>query len=358
MKKLALISLCVICAACSDLFGIKEQSSSENCKGYLVVYFDQNSIPDAVKGSGISLPDTNDFILSIADSNGKSIYTGKFGAAPESLVLDAGTYIVNIVSCEFSSPLYDCPQYGDNQTVLVKAGATTSVRLECSQQNAGMKLILDQSFKNEFQGDNLYLKAAEGTLLFAFNETRTAYFKPGNITVMLDDSGTRKNLVTRNIQSREILRLKLSASAGSGSNGRVTVSIDTSRVWNNEELKIGESDASNMANAYSISEARQNAGKKSVWVYGYIVGGDLTSSKFSYTYPFTSRTNIVLASRSACIDKSQCFSVQLNKGEVRDALNLVDNPGNLGKQVYIKGDIISAYYGITGMENVSDMNWK
>ena len=48
------------------------------------------------------------------------------------------------------------------------------------------------------------------------------------------------------------------------------------------------------------------------------------------------------------------MSVQLPKGDVRDALNLVDNPSNLKRKVYIKGDIVDAYYGIPGIKNISD----
>lgn len=360
MKKILLFTLPVVLAGCADLFGIEEGNDYvTEGKGYLVVNFERNLIPtSSTKGSARAIPDTNDFILTISDNNGAAMYKGKFGAAPQSLALDAGTYFVDIVSCEFNSPLFDCPQYGDSQTVVVKSGQTSTVKLACSQINSGMRLILEQSFTKEFPDGELYIKTAEGTLMFGYDETRTAYFKPGNVTLSLDSDGSVKNLLTRSVEAREILRLRLSAASGSGRSGRITVALDTSRVWNNENFTVGDTDASNIADAYSVSEAKQHIGSKSVWVYGYIVGGDLTSSKFSYTYPFISRTNIVIASRSACTDKSQCLSIQLNKGDLRDELNLVDNASNLGRQVYLKGDIVAAYYGIPGMENLTDLSWK
>ena len=65
-------------------------------------------------------------------------------------------------------------------------------------------------------------------------------------------------------------------------------------------------------------------------------------------------TNIALGARSTVSEKSSCVSVQLAKGEVRDALNLVTNPTLLGKKVFLKGDIEAAYYGIPGIKNITE----
>ena len=69
--------------------------------------------------------------------------------------------------------------------------------------------------------------------------------------------------------------------------------------------------------------------------------------------PFTSRTNLALGSRASTTDKSSCLSVNLLKGEIRDAINLVDHPELVGTRIYLKGDIVSAYYGIPGLKNVT-----
>ena len=87
---------------------------------------------------------------------------------------------------------------------------------------------------------------------------------------------------------------------------------------------------------------------------GYVVGGDLTSASASFEAPFTSRTNILLGSRSKTSDKESCIAVQLPSNEVRDRVNLVDNPGLLGKKVCFKGDIVESYFVITGLKNVTD----
>ena len=74
----------------------------------------------------------------------------------------------------------------------------------------------------------------------------------------------------------------------------------------------------------------------------------------SFEAPFSSRTNLAIASKSSCTNKESCLSVQLSAGEIRDALNLVDNPDLLGRKIWIKGDIVAAYYGIPGIQSISD----
>ena len=52
------------------------------------------------------------------------------------------------------------------------------------------------------------------------------------------------------------------------------------------------------------------------------------------------------------------MSVQLAKGDIRDDLNLVDHPELLGRQVFLLGDIVESYYGIPGVQNISEYRLK
>lgn len=113
-----------------------------------------------------------------------------------------------------------------------------------------------------------------------------------------------------------------------------------------------------MSDALTVSQAIASAGESDVWVSGYIVGGDLTSSSASFSGPFSSRTNIVLGPRSSTSSRSSCISVSLPSGEIRDEINLVDNPHLLGRKVFLRGDLVEAYYGIPGMKNLTDYELK
>ena len=167
--------------------------------------------------------------------------------------------------------------------------------------------------------------------------------------------------MSRTLLSQEILSLGVSvASSGSASGthtaGRITVAVDTSRNWLSDSYVIGRPDdkGSDVSDALTVSQARSSAGSKDVWVCGYVVGGDLTSASASFEQPFESRTNILLGPRSSTTDRKVCLSVQLPAGDVREALNLVDNPDLLGKRLCVKGDLVNAYYGIPGIKNTVD----
>lgn len=306
--------------------------------------------------------DTNDFIISVTNSAGASLYYGTFGAAPDKIIT-SGTYTVSAKSCEFYTPVFSSPQFGDSKVVVVSAGKECSVTLDCVQLNSGVRIKMDPQFLTEYPNGVIFLKSSEGKLMYGYSEKRIAYFRPGKVSLVLNDSGKETTLATYTLNAREILDLKLEISASSQTplESGLHVKVDTARVWIGDKIVIGAPDGdsgsdkgSDKANALSVSQAKETIGASDVWVYGYVVGGDLSSSKCSFTPPFSSKTNIVLAAKSSCTDKEDCLSVQLSSGSIRDAINLVDNPGILGKKIYLKGDIVEAYYGIPGLQSVSE----
>lgn len=327
--------------------------------GCLVVSFAEDGFD--TKAGGKALPDTNEFILTVTDASGRRIYEGKYGAAPQAIITDPGSYTVSAVSREFSEPLFDAPQYGDSKVVAVPAGKTVGVVLECTQINAGVRLDINRDFLTSYPNGALLLKSRDGSLMYGYSEKRTAYFKPGSVSLVLSDGAEDNTLFTRNLSAQQMLVVKLSAGVSDATKGGVSILVDTCRNWTSENYVIGSGSSdggSDVDNAFSVGQACSNIGADNVWVYGYIVGGDLSSSRCSFDPPFSSRTNIVLATKLNCRDKQSCISVQLSQGDIRNALNLVDHPDNLGRQVFIKGDIVASYYGITGVQGLSEYRWK
>ena len=308
------------------------------------------------------LPDTGDFIITINDSKGAVLYSGKYSACPEVLELSAGSYVVKAVSCSFDKPTFSKPQYGDEQCVVVPAGGVVQVKLACSQQNCGVTLKIDRTFLEGCPEGVLFLKCDHGKLMYSYSEKRTAYFLPGRISLVLNQGDGDEVLMTRTLNACEMLTLGVSAAVSSAASpsASVSVRVDTSRIWMYDEYVIGgqNQQGGDQYEALTISQARNSAGAEDVWVSGYIVGGDLTPSAASFDIPFTSRTNLVLGPKSSTIDRSACMSMQLPAGDVREALNLVDNPENLGRRIYVKGDVVEAYYGIPGIKNVSEFELR
>lgn len=307
--------------------------------------------------SGAEIPDTCDFILTVSDSRGQTIYEGLFGNCPESLIVKEGSYSVSAVSCVFVKPAFSSPQYGDEQCVVVPPGGVADVRLVCRQLNSGIRLKTASEFLDTYPEGALFLSSGEGKLLYSYREKRIAYFNPGSVSLVLSDGGQDRILMTRTLMPQEILTLGVSVASSelpAGASGGISITLDTVRTWLSDNYVIGgkPGGGGGPSEALTVQQALASVGEDDVWVCGYIVGGDLTSSSASFAAPFESRTNILLGPRSGTSSKAACLSVQLPAGKIREALNLVDNPGLLGKKVCLRGDIVAAYYGIPGMKNI------
>ena len=348
------VFLLLVCLAGCEMSGSRSDGTGE-----LRIAF--SSLSDEFTRASSEYPDTSNYLLTIEDSKGRVVYDGQFGDCPESLSVPAGNYTIRAVSSKFEKPAFSAPQYGDEQCVIVPDGAVVDVRLVCRQTNSGVRLRIAKDFLTQCSDGVLYLKSDAGKLMYGYSEKRIAYFLPGRVSLVLAMNGNDEVLMTRTLLAQEVLSLGVSvASAGnSGSvqpSGRISIEVDTLRYWISDAYVIGGGShaGEGIDDAMTVLQAQASVGTKDVWVCGYIVGGDLTSSSASFEEPFSSRTNILLGPKSSTSDKSACLSVQLPSGSLRDVLNLVDNPHLLGRKVYLKGDVVDAYYGIPGIKNVSE----
>lgn len=112
------------------------------------------------------------------------------------------------------------------------------------------------------------------------------------------------------------------------------------------------------AKPYTVADviALNNTKPGSAWVKGYIVGA--MNSQAEYTLevaaPFTVASNVYLAASVAETDSKNMLPVQLVSGSaVRKAVNLVDNPGNFGKELLIKGSL-EKYFSQPGIKSPTD----
>lgn len=314
----------------------------------------------------LALPDTDAFLLDVRDAQGKILYQGSYGASPESLLVSPGNYSVRVASRDFTVPEFDAPQFGDEEVVAVAAGAAARVVLNCTQLNAGIRLHFLPEFQRKYPAASFSIASADGSLAYSYQERRTAFFKPGSVSVSLQENGSSTPLMTRTLAPCEILSVGISCAEGTPATPvkELMIVVDTARYWNSEDFVLGGPDAgapgSSPETALSIAQAKGHIGGKDVWVSGFIVGGDLSSTKngVSFSVPFTSRTNMAIAARSSAAEKASCLSVQLAKGKFRDELNLVDHPEMLGRKVCLKGKIVGSYYGIPGIQDLSEYSFK
>ena len=338
----------LLASSCQDLFG-------PGPEGTLLVNVPELSPPSTRAAAGI--PDVGTFLVRVSDSAGQTVCEKDYAHFPEELSVPAGTYTVSAESDDFSAPAFNAPQWGDTQIVSVPAGGSVTASLDCRQLNSGLRIDVDASFRAAFPDGTLALKGPGGTLRYTYGETRTAFFLPGSVSLMLDDGGFEQTLFTRRLEASQMLSIRLSANIGLLTGG-ISIQLDTARTWLSEHFVAGEGDAHALDGAYDVAEAREHAGESGVWVHGYIVGVATNTRKISVTPPFTKNTNLVLGARASTTDPGHCLSVELPAGAVRDALNLQDHPDLLGRNVYIRGDLVAAYYGIPGLKAPSEYQFR
>ena len=90
-----------------------------------------------------------------------------------------------------------------------------------------------------------------------------------------------------------------------------------------------------------------------IWAEGFIVGY-YENYAAHFEVSTTQSANILLSDNANATEASQCICIQLLANtDPRKALNLVDNPGNLGKKVKVYGDVMK-YNTLPGIKNTSN----
>lgn len=111
-------------------------------------------------------------------------------------------------------------------------------------------------------------------------------------------------------------------------------------------------------NPYPASYAIANNSGNGVWVTGYLVGVMETNTDpfaASFAPPFYTNSNVLLADNPNETNLSNCLIVQLPAGAIRNAVNLVNNPGNLGKEIMLHGNL-EKYFSVPGLKE-TDGYW-
>lgn len=133
-----------------------------------------------------------------------------------------------------------------------------------------------------------------------------------------------------------------------------------------EGIPAGDGTDASPYNPTQVVGMGTDANVANKWVKGYIVGWvdnsggqNFADEKNSiFTVPATVATNILLATTPDVKDYSKCCVVNLpNTNDIRKTLNLVDNPGNLGRPVAVKGTI-RKYFNIPGVRDLTEINFE
>lgn len=110
---------------------------------------------------------------------------------------------------------------------------------------------------------------------------------------------------------------------------------------------------------YSIAEAQSHQGKKDVWINGYIVGSFTGNNVKSFTTDASTakHTVIALSDTKYEVNTDEILPVELPNGKIREALNVLNNPSNIGRKIKIKGNL-EQYYSAPGLKSPKDFTFS
>ena len=107
---------------------------------------------------------------------------------------------------------------------------------------------------------------------------------------------------------------------------------------------------------YNVTEALAayvEGSPAQVTVTGYIVGSvDINVTNAAFGADATTKTNMLISDNPYTTDVTECLVIQLPSGDLRNKLNIVDNPANYRAEVVITGSL-EKYCGAAGVKNLT-----
>lgn len=250
-----LLLVAIVLSACES-----EQRRSNTATGMLALHLAAS--PDVInttttrveEGSGDEVenteedglvPDIGDFTIALMD--GKVVKTSwdKFSEYPKYAVLPVGAYTLKAYYGSSDKEGFDSPYYEGTQEVIIEDDETIEASITCYLTNVKVSVEYTDAFKKYFSDYSTTVQSSGGNpVVFAKDEMRAAYIKPGAVTVYANVKKQNSNqLVRLNIldideaKAREFYRLKLDIDAGSAT---LKISFDNTTVDQPVEINVSD----------------------------------------------------------------------------------------------------------------------
>ncbi len=305
--------------------------------------------------------DSNLYRLTISTAGGVTVYDSTYAGRPDVFYVKAGTYKIRVTSRDFKEPdIY--PLFGQEQSVKAKKDSTLCVEIVSRQLTGGIRFSFTHGFTSWFKGTGIYLKRDTVSVKYGYGTRHYLYFYPGEITVIYknkdgypsytppDKPGYADTvLFKRKLKANELVTIALDYDLTKVSRDGFTFSSDTFRIRKDEYFNLG---GIAPYGCNSVWYAQTHVGD-TINLFGYIVGGDVSSTTFKKEKPFTSKTNIVIGAQEWQALREKTIGVELPNGDIRKKLNLVDHPEHLKKPIAITGVVVDSYFGYPGLKSVT-----
>lgn len=235
--------------------------------GYLAVRVaaDNEVVSAASRAEGDGIPDVGDFSLSIAKENGELVSKwDKFSDYDaEATVVPVGTYTVSASYGDATTEGFDGLSYAGSTTANVAEGETTDVTIDCTINKARVSISYTDAFKSYFTSYSAYISSSRGNKIdYTADETRAAYFTPGNLDVYL-------NVTRPGVSGSVALKVKTLA-AEVKHEYRLTMDMDAGTSTLN--IIFNDDPESTQNVEFNISDAALNAPAPTIVAHGFTSG--------------------------------------------------------------------------------------
>lgn len=232
--------------------------------GYLAVRVaaDNEVVSAASRAEGDGIPDVGDFSLSIAKENGELVSKwDKFSDYDaEATVVPVGTYTVSASYGDATTEGFDGLSYAGSTTANVAEGETTDVTIDCTINKARVSISYTDAFKSYFTSYSAYVSSSRGNKIdYTADETRAAYFTPGNLDVYL-------NVTRPGVSGSVALKVKTLA-AEVKHEYRLTMDVDAGTSTLN--IIFNDDPESTQNVEFNISDAALNAPAPTIVAHGF-----------------------------------------------------------------------------------------
>lgn len=185
LKFLVFTLMVVVFASCSR--DENTPSANEGCIDIQLTASDEmQEVASRAEESGV--PEAGDFSLTIKNADGETIGSWeKFSEYDASTVVPVGEYTVSASYGDVTAEGFDGLSYAGSSSANVTEGETTEVSVQCTINKARVSIAYTDAFKQYFSAYSASITSSHSNKVsFTADETRAAYFVPGNLDVYLD----------------------------------------------------------------------------------------------------------------------------------------------------------------------------
>ncbi len=223
------------------------------------------SLSDAVSRASEeeAVPETKDFALTIESADGKVSNSWNSFEKFQPVSVAVGTYNVTASYGDANAEGFEALSYLGSTSVEVRKDETAEASVTCTINKAKVSISYTDDFKSYFSSYSAYVTSSKGNkVTYAANETRGAYFVPGDLGVYLE--------VTRQGVSQKVTLNPKNFTAEVKHEYRLTMDVDASTASLN--IIFNDNPASEQNVEINISDEALNAPAPVFTAHGFTSG--------------------------------------------------------------------------------------